>query len=207
MPRPGYKDRVFINCPFDRQYEPLLKAIVFAVFDCGFVPRCALEESDSAVIRVEKLYRLIKSAQYAIHDISRTEIKSKNDLPRFNMSFELGVFLGAKKYGDTEQRKKKCLILDKHRHRYQKFISDISGQDIKEHKNDARKAVKAVRNWLNGYHHHSQPLPGAEAIWNRYEVFQSELPQMCLALQLKPRALTYKDYVALVVEWLAQTAP
>ncbi len=30
-----YDRRVFINCPFDAQYQPLIEAIVFAVRDCG----------------------------------------------------------------------------------------------------------------------------------------------------------------------------
>jgi len=34
---------VFINCPFDRQYQPLLDAIVFCVVACGSEPRCTLE--------------------------------------------------------------------------------------------------------------------------------------------------------------------
>ena len=33
--------KVFINCPFDEQYKPLFHAAVFAVIDCGFIPRCA----------------------------------------------------------------------------------------------------------------------------------------------------------------------
>ncbi len=207
MPRPTYSDSVFINCPFDSQYSPLLNTIIFTVFDCGFVPRCALEESDSGVIRIDKLFRLIKSSKFAIHDISRTELNSRNALPRFNMSFELGIFLGAKEYGDSAQRKKICLVIDKHRHQYQKSISDISGQDIKAHNDNPKKIMKAVRDWLNCHHKSSLPLPGAEAIWQRYAVFQAELPQMCRALRLKLRSLTYVDYIFLVSEWLRQAAP
>lgn len=33
-----YHRRVFINCPFDNDYPPLLQAIAFAVIDCGFSP-------------------------------------------------------------------------------------------------------------------------------------------------------------------------
>jgi hypothetical protein len=49
-----YDKSVFINCPFDRAYKPLLDAIVFAVFDCGFRPRCALEIEDGGQVRMEK---------------------------------------------------------------------------------------------------------------------------------------------------------
>ena len=33
---------VFVNCPFDADYEPLLHAVLFTVEDCGFRVRCAL---------------------------------------------------------------------------------------------------------------------------------------------------------------------
>jgi hypothetical protein len=51
-----YNENVFINCPFDANYKPLLDAILFAVFDCGFVARCALEEDDGSQIRVQKIF-------------------------------------------------------------------------------------------------------------------------------------------------------
>ena len=50
-----YNDNVFINCPFDLAYKPLLDAIVFAVHDCGFVARCALEEGDASQVRIDKI--------------------------------------------------------------------------------------------------------------------------------------------------------
>ena len=49
-----YNDNVFINCPFDPAYKPLFDATVFAVHDCGFIPRCALEEEDASQVRIEK---------------------------------------------------------------------------------------------------------------------------------------------------------
>ena len=145
-----YDDNVFINCPFDKDYKPIFNAILFAIFDCGFVPRCTLEEVDASQIRIEKIYSIISSCRYGIHDISRTELDSKNKLPRFNMPLELGLFLGAKRFGGKTHNKKACLIFDRKPHRYQKFISDISGQDIKSHNNKPKTAIKEVRDWLRG---------------------------------------------------------
>ena len=45
-----YNDNVFINCPFDAKYKSLFDAMVFAVHDCGFIPRCALEEDDASEV-------------------------------------------------------------------------------------------------------------------------------------------------------------
>ena len=56
-----YNDNVFINCPFDSAYKPLFDAIVFAVHDCGFVARCALEEGDASQVRIDKIYNIIEN--------------------------------------------------------------------------------------------------------------------------------------------------
>ena len=74
-----YKTNVFINCPFDREYQPILNAIVFAVIHCGYTVRCALETEDTGPTRIEKIYRLIESSRFGIHDISRIEHDPVND--------------------------------------------------------------------------------------------------------------------------------
>src|SRR5437764_14485288 len=48
---------VFINCPFDKQYQPIFDAIVFCVVACGFEPRCTLELTDAGEVRIENIYR------------------------------------------------------------------------------------------------------------------------------------------------------
>jgi hypothetical protein len=92
-----YRDSVFINCPFDEEYLPIFRAIVFSVAASGLVPRSSLEHDDASQVRIEKIYRLIGSSAWGIHDVSRTELDAENRLPRFNMPLELGVFLGAKR--------------------------------------------------------------------------------------------------------------
>ena len=99
MESPQYARSVFINCPFDGEYLPIFRAVVFTVSVCGFVPRCSLEHDDASQVRLEKIYRLIGSSAFGIHDISRTELDGENQLPRFNMPLELGFFLGAKQFG------------------------------------------------------------------------------------------------------------
>ncbi|WP_206020694.1 hypothetical protein [Roseococcus sp. SYP-B2431] len=83
-----------------------------------------------------------------MHDISRTELDDVNALPRFNMPLELGLFMGAVRFGTGAQRRKVCLILDRERYRFQRFISDIAGQDIREHGDDVDRAIHALRSWL-----------------------------------------------------------
>ena len=40
---------VFINCPFDPDFQPIFDAVVFAVLRSGFTPRCALETDDVTI--------------------------------------------------------------------------------------------------------------------------------------------------------------
>jgi hypothetical protein len=86
--------------------------------------RCALEIDDGSQVRIERILRIISECRFGIHDLSRTELDRRNRLPRFNMPLELGLFLGAKRFGNRAQREKVCLILDREPYRYQRFISD-----------------------------------------------------------------------------------
>jgi len=92
-------DAVFINVPFDRRYKKLFEALVFAVHDCGFEARSAREQDDGSQVRLDKLYEIIGECPFGIHDLSRTGLDTTYRLPRFNMPLELGIFLGAKKFG------------------------------------------------------------------------------------------------------------
>ena len=200
--QPLYQRSVFINCPFDGEYLPVFRAIIFTVSACGFDARSTLEHDDASQVRIEKIYRLIGSSAFGIHDISRTELDDENRLPRFNMPLELGVFLGAKQFGTGRHRSKRCLVLDRERYRFQKFISDIAGQDIKAHDNSPEAVVRIVRDWLRNAIGQG-PMPGGSHLWTRYQKFTNALPDMCEDVQLTPLHLTFRDFHHLVLEWLS----
>ena len=120
--RAKFEENVFINCPFDEAYRPFFDAVVFTVHDAGFVARCALEASDSAEFRLQKIMKIIAECRYGIHDISRTELDPAHGLPRFNMPLELGIDLGCRAFGTAGQRQKKLLILDGQPYRYQIWL-------------------------------------------------------------------------------------
>ena len=201
MRSPNYNDNVFINCPFNAKYKSLFDAMVFAVHDCGFIPRCALEDDDASEVRIDKIYHIIADCRYGIHDISRTELDRDSDLPRFNMPLELGIFLGAKRFGVEEQKRKKCLVLDREQYRYQQFISDIAGQDIQAHNNSSREVITRVRNWLRTASRR-ETIPSGSIIWKRYQEFMEKLPQTAQECQLTVEDLIFNDYTLLVAQWL-----
>jgi hypothetical protein len=192
---------VFINVPFDRRYKKLLDALVFAVHDCGFVARGAREADDSSQFRLAKLYDIIGECRYGIHDLSRVTLDSVNRLPRFNMPLELGIFLGAKRFGGPKHSRKSCLVLEREPYPYHIFCSDIGGQDIRAHYNDVSAAVRAVREWLRATSKR-RTLPGAQHMANRYVQFRIELPDICAAAKLEMKDLNFLDYRILVDEWI-----
>jgi hypothetical protein len=204
---PGYATNIFINCPFDADYESLFHAIVFAVIHCGYTVRCALEAEDAGATRIDRLYRLIEECRFGIHDLSRIERDVVNNLPRFNMPFELGLFLGARRYGLQSQRDKHCLVLEAERYRYQKYLSDIAGQDIRSHDNDPARAVGAVRDWLASSRPRSaRPLPGATAIMRHYSEFEANLPAMLRVADLERAELGFFDHANLMAQFLETRA-
>jgi len=200
-----YERQVFLNCPFDAQYQDLFEAITFAVFDCGFRPRCAREADDGSQIRIAKIFEIIESCRFGIHDLSRTEPDPESHLPRFNMPLELGVFLGAKRFGQGRQRQKICLILDREPYRYQRFISDIADQDVHPHGGSAASAIHCVRDCLRS----ASPrvnMPGGDAIGERHAVFSRDLPSIRASLRLSRERLTFADLIWTISEWQKRNA-
>ena len=192
--RPGVKPTaaraVFINCPFDDEFKPLLRAIAFAIIVLGYYPRCALDRTDGAEVRVAKIAAMIGECDWGIHDLSRVEL-GVGGLPRFNMPMELGLHLGARLLGELRHRRKRALILDARLHRYDAVLSDISGQDIEAHGNDPDQAIRCVRNWLSEHRpHNAVPLPGAAAIQADYRRFQAEVGDCLRPVRCAERSRT-----------------
>ncbi|WP_043321020.1 hypothetical protein [Microbulbifer sp. HZ11] len=203
MAAKNYNDSVFINCPFDDDYINHFHAKIFCIFDCGFIARCAQEVEDAGEVRIEKISKIISQCKYGIHDISRTELCKKTSLPRFNMPLELGIFLGAKKYGNSDQKRKLCMVLDKEPWRYQIFLSDIAGQDIRSHNGDPEESIKVVSAWLRNANP-KRKISGGTEIVRRYREFREELPELCKAAKIKPKEMTFNDYTQFVAAWLEQ---
>ena len=182
----------------------MFEAIVFAVADCGYRPRCALEADDGGEVRVEKIARIIRACRFGVHDLSFMSIDRDSGLARLNMSFELGLFLGARWFGTRKLRDKITLILDQDRYRYQKSISDIAGQDIRSHGGDSDRAIKHVRDWLQAAS--DGDIPGGASIAARHRAFSSDLPSICEELRLSHSSMTFVDLAKVVARWLKANA-
>ncbi len=200
---------VFVNCPFDPKFLKIFRAIVFAVRACGFSPRCAQDENDGAKVRIDKIYDLIGDCDWGIHDLSEVTLDKGTNMPRFNMPLELGISLGAKRYGGPRQRMKRILILDKGPHSYGASTSDISGQDNACHSGKPEQVIKEVRNWLScNQIGNASPLPGGQALVNDYGNVRTEIDKLINAHKLDPWIeMTHSDYLRCLDAALLKLSP
>ena len=167
----GFDHSVFVNCPYDNQFKPLLRPLLFCLVFAGLSPRLALERRDSGELRLNKIVELIRNSKYAIHDLSRMEAQNAGELFRLNMPFELGLDIGCRLFSDGERREKRCLILDRERYRYQASISDLAGTDLGAHADEPKEMVAVVRDWLCS--EADCDLPGPSRIWGAFLDFMA----------------------------------
>lgn len=205
--KPPASKAVFINCPFDDGFKPIFRAIVFTIISSGYFPRCALDATDGAEIRISKIAEMIGECDWGIHDLSRIEVDAAG-VPRFNMPMELGIHLGARLLGTARHKRKRALILEARPHRYDAALSDISGQDIEVHANDPAEAIRRVRNWLSEHRKPNEPpLPGAAALLGDYRLFRKEARTILREQRLDPLdRLSHNDFLFVVRYWIAKRA-
>jgi len=197
----NYNDQVFINCSFDDKFSSMFHAFCFSVLDCGFIPRCSLEVDDATEFRLRAIVNLMKQCKYGVHDLSRVELDEKSKLPRFNMPFEFGIFYSAKMFGIKQQKIKKCLVLEKQKYRYQKFISDISGIDVTPHANCMKRGIIAIRNWLVTTSRRTK-IPPAENIYLRYLRFQHDIKKTCKERGIDYKSMPFVELIRNMTDWL-----
>jgi hypothetical protein len=167
---PPFERSVFVNCPFDDEYAPLLQAMAFCITDLGYYPRIAPENANNAANRLDRILELIRGSKYGVHDLSRCKSRSVGEYARLNMPFELGLDHGCARFGAAPLDTKSILILEQTRYDYQKGLSDISGWDIEAHDGDYIKIVRIIRDWL--VHHAGAASIGASRIQGNYLAFQ-----------------------------------
>ncbi len=131
--------RVFINCPFDKAYEPLFDALLFVAVAYNFVPTTAMSSGDEGTPRIERLRSQLREVPYSLHDLSRCTGEGEFNTARMNMPFELGMammrqHLGSSFEGVPSHQWAALVPGDRLANR---FISDLAGFDLLEYGGDA----------------------------------------------------------------------
>lgn len=153
LPLPDSKKSIFINCPYDSDYEPLFDAIIFTIVSCGFIPRSAKESGKVSVSRMERIFHAIYTSDYSIHDLSRCHGEGESLLARFNMPLELGLAMSRRYPGDGTVSHD-WLVLVPEGAPYSRFVSDLAGYDLQPYTDGTSAVIRSVLAWLLN-------LPGA----------------------------------------------
>lgn len=127
--------RVFLNVPYDQEYEGHFIALIASLTALGLRPVCALEVPEQGEGRLKRIIDLMKGCALSIHDLSRVEE------PRFNMPFELGIICGLRA---ASKMSYSFVLLDSHPHRLDQNLSDIKGIDCNVYGGDPSKLTGCI---------------------------------------------------------------
>ena len=165
-----FERTVFVNCPFDDDYAPLLEAAIFCVVYFGLMPRLANERLEAGENRLDKIVGMIQEAKFSIHDLSRCKARSAGEPLRMNMPFEFGIDVGLRRSGWGRLGEKKFLILEENQYDLKSSLSDIAGQDVEFHRSDFELVIRRIRDFFRV--EAGIRAPGPSRLVSDYATFQ-----------------------------------
>ena len=141
----GDTTRVFLNVPFDKDYEPIFLGLLGALVHLGKHPTTVLELGGGAAPRMDRLIEAIRGNAFSVHDLSRVEPSGRgaSAVPRFNMPFELGLAV-AVSLSAHRRPKHGFVLLESRRFRLQRSLSDMNGYDPLIHNGTQGGAIRAM---------------------------------------------------------------
>jgi hypothetical protein len=131
--------RVFLNLPYGARHDRLLIALTAGLTAVGCNPQLTFQVKDGGQGRMRRIFDLLKSCQYSIHDLSAVGLPV-----RFNMPFELGLACALKEHTGKHD----FLVLERVPHRLDMTLSDLKGVDPKIHGGSSRRAISAILEWF-----------------------------------------------------------
>jgi hypothetical protein len=205
-PHQDFNKNVFINCPFDSEYDSLLQPILFTIVYFGFTPQIATRTSDSGEQRISKILSLILKSKYSIHDLSRIRSAKRGELYRLNMPFELGIDYGCRCTAKGHLRRKKFLILGEKLHDYREALSDLAGIDAKAHMNNPENVVLALRNWFVESGPSNKTADSATVIWFKFMNFNNDFYERRKSEGFSKedlKMMPVSEYISFIQTWLS----
>ncbi len=130
---------VFLNIPYDDQFEELYLAYIVGLTQLGLKINATLAVPNQG--RFERIIRLIEQSDVSIHDLSRIELTS--GIPRFNMPLELGLALYR---SHTTHGRHRVFVFEKEPYRMLRSTSDINGIDPQIHNGRPKGIMAGLRN-------------------------------------------------------------
>lgn len=108
------------------------------------------------------------------------------------MPFELGLTLGAKRFGRRPRDRIKILI--RQQHALPRYLSDLAGNDPEAHDDEPNRILEITRNFL-----HQSPtgrlLPGPAHLIGVFATFRERLPEIAAGIDYRPDEVgAYRHY-------------
>jgi hypothetical protein len=126
---------VFLNLPFDREYEEIFVGNVVGLITLGLEPRSVIELDETGEGRMERLFRLMGKCGSSIHDLSY-----RGDEFRYNMPFELGIAFALGRSGG----KRRLVVFEAKKRDLLRTLTDLRGFDPKIHSMKGKKALAMI---------------------------------------------------------------
>lgn len=168
------EESVFLNIPYDPQFQNLCLAYIAGTACFGLTARATLEIPGGAR-RLERIVDLISRCKFSIHDLSRVQLdRSHPRTPRFNMPFELGLTVSWQKLGDRDHL---WFVFEEKQHRISKSLSDLSGTDPYIHGGTILGVFHQLCNAFEG----EKERPSITQMMAVYRYIRSELPALLRA--------------------------
>jgi len=136
------RNGVFLNIPLDSDYERLFVTLVAGLVAFGCEPRCAIAIPETGVNRLEKIFKLLTTSQYSIHEMSRVKLSGRKQVPRFNMPFELGLAVA---WSIQNHGRHGFILFEEKAHRLEYSLNDLNGHDVNIHGGTHKGILKSLR--------------------------------------------------------------
>ena len=138
-------DHVFLNVPFDKEFEPLYLAFIAGLVGLGLNPRTVLQVPTTND-RIRRIWSLMRECRYSIHDLSRVQLsRTGQQVPRFNMPFETGMAVALAQTSGHQWR-----VFEQRPYRLQQSLSDLNGFEPFIHGGTARGVIDRLLDAFRG---------------------------------------------------------
>jgi len=167
----GRDESVFLNIPYDADFENLLLAYIAGISAFGFAPRATLE-IPFGQRRLDRILSLIHQSRYSVHDLSRVQLdRTAPRTPRFNMPFELGLTVALERSGGGGHS---WIVCEAVPHRIKKSLSDLDGSDAYIHGGTVAGVFRELGNAFVG----NSRQPTVTEMWQIYRLLRAQLPRV-----------------------------
>ena len=192
------ENAIFINCPFDDEYLPLLRALLFVSRFYGLDVKIASTDLDSKSNRLARIISLMRESKYSVHDLSKMKSVKEDEYYRMNMPFELGLDYGI---GGDE---KVFLIFENEPYKLKIALSDINGWDVRPHLDNPEKLIMEFRKWIVVNRELSKTLKSYSYsdIWYKYNDFYGSFSDFMTIHNLKDEEISVIEYLEYIDSFL-----